>query len=75
MTRFYDYDEFIAARRATVAGRMAALAESRTSPRRRGRPRSAEEREAIIRAAVAHMRQRRESGELVEIAPRLYVLK
>lgn len=75
MTRFYDYDEFMAERRANAASRMAALAESRSGRRRRTRIRTSEERAAIERAALAHMRQRRESGEIVEIAPRLYELR
>ncbi len=75
MSRIYDYGEFIAARRATAARRMASVAESRGVGRRRSRPRTDEEYAAIERAALVRMRQRRESGELVEIAPRLYVLR
>lgn len=53
---------------------MARLAERRQGAGDR-RPRTAEERAMIVRMALVHVWQRRQSGELVEVASRLYELR
>lgn len=74
MNRVYDFDAVMPQRRKTAAAAMARLAERRQGAGGR-RPRTAEERAMIVRMALVHARQRRQSGELVEVAPRLYELR
>lgn len=74
MSRVYDFDDVMPLRRKTAAAAMARLAERRQRARDR-RPRTAEERAMIVRMALVHVRQRRESTELVEVSPRLYELR
>ncbi len=57
-------------RRATRA----LLPVARAKGVKRGRPRSAEEREAILRGVRALVRRRAEEGRLVRVGPREYVL-
>lgn len=74
MNRVYDFDAVMPQRRKTAAAAMARLAERRQGAGDR-RPRTAEERAMIVRMALVHVRQRRESSQLVEVAPRLYELR
>lgn len=73
MTRSYDYDDFIARRRRAMTPVIATMAARGRQVRRK--PRTAEEREILQRVALERMRRRRETGEIVEIAPRLYELR
>lgn len=68
--RSYDFDEYIAERRGAIAPVIAAMAERGRSVRRK--PRTGEERVAIVRMATSRVRRRKETGELVEVGHRLY---
>jgi hypothetical protein len=75
VNRVYDFDDVMPLRRKTAASVMARLAERKKGVAGNRRPRSEDERAMIVRMALVHVRQRRESGELVEVAPRLYELR
>jgi hypothetical protein len=69
--REYDYFEWVAQRR----GSMRALAQMASQPRRRTRPRTAEETRMLERSALSAMKRRELEGRLVRTAPREYVLR
>ena len=52
-----------------------AIASLAAGERRRGRPRTLEEREMIIRGTIALMRRREHEGRLVRTGPREYELR
>lgn len=72
MSRRYTLAQWRAARAATLA-EVARLAGR--GPLRRGRTRTAEEREALSRAALAQVGARAASGRLVRLGPRRYELR
>ncbi len=71
MKREYSLDEWRALRASTLP-EMARLAQHR---RIRRKPRSAEERQMIIRSVVAAVERRARAGRLVQVGPRAYVVR
>ncbi len=69
-------DEWHAKRRRAIRALLpVARAKGGAKGVKRGRPRSAEEREAIIRGTRALVRRRAEEGRLVRVGPKEYVLR